>query len=162
MAKKKPTKITTNLPLEIFSIAQLSKLGMTFWVGGTLTIGSIIIPLLFKMLDQITAATITGQILNLNAYIGIVAVFFAIIDSIIRYRLNTYRARKFWYLIIIEIILTINNFAIFPLIAKLRTKLADMAHHVIQTTPSFNFWHSISAGLFVITVILGLLYTIEK
>lgn len=135
---------------------------MIFWVGGTITIATIIIPLLFKTLDQITAAKLTSQILNINAYIGIIALFFAFIDSALHYKLALFSNRKTWYILIMTAILIINYFAIFPIIAHLRTKLANVAHQVIQTSPSFNFWHSLSAILFIIISILGVLYIIEK
>lgn len=163
--KKRSAKKTTNLinqPLDILNFGQLTKLATCFWAGGTITIGSIIIPLLFKTLDQITAATITGQILNINAYTGMVACIFIIIGLIIKHQLYFFKSRKFWYALSSEAILTVNYFGIFPIIANLRTKLADIAHHVIQTTPSFNFWHSLSSGLFVLTGLLAILIVLEK
>ncbi len=159
---KKKTKPPVSHKFDLLSIEQFSKLGMIFWVGGTITIGTVIIPLLFKALDQITAATLTGQILNINAYIGIIALIFAFFDTILHYKLTIFTVRKFWYIIAMELILVVNYFAIFPIIASLRVKLADVAHSVIHTTPSFNFWHSLSAVLFIITSILGVLYIIEK
>ncbi len=163
--KKRNTKKTTNLinqPLDILNFRQLTKLATCLWAGGTITIGTIIIPLLFKALDQITAATITGQILNINAYTGMVACIFIIIGLMIKHQLHFFKSRKFWYALLSEAILTVNYFGIFPIIANLRSKLADMAHHVIQTTPSFNFWHSLSSGLFVLTGLLAILIVLEK
>ena len=56
MKKKTKAPAAVNQKLEIISLYQFSKLAMTFWVGGTLTVGIVIIPLLFKTLDEITAA----------------------------------------------------------------------------------------------------------
>ncbi len=160
MAKK--LKSPVNPPLEILSIQQLSNLAMTFWVGGTLTIGIVIIPLLFKMLDEINAATITGQILNINAYIGIVALLLTLIEIAIHLKLNILQSRRFWYALIMETVLVINYFAIFPIIVELRTKLTDVTNRIIQHSSEFSFWHSVSSILFLVTCILGALYMLEK
>lgn len=163
--KKRSTKKTisaVNQPIQLLNIEQLTKLTVCIWAGGTLTIGAIIIPLLFKGLDQITAATITGQILNINAYTGMIACIFTMLTLITKHRLHFLKSRKFCYALAAELMLVVNYFGIFPIIVNLRTKLADIAHHVIQTTPNFNFWHSLSSGLFVLTGLLAILIVLEK
>lgn len=160
MAKKNVSSV--NQKLEIISIQQFSNVAMTFWVGGTLTTGLVVIPLLFKVLDEITAAGLAGQLLNINAYIGIVALFLAIIDNCVNYKFNVINSRKFWYSLVMESILIINYFAIFPIIVNLRTKLTDFTNRIIQHSSEFSFWHSISSILFLITCIIGVLYILEK
>lgn len=160
MAKKATSKV--NQKFEILSIHQFSNIAMTFWVGGTLTIGSIIVPLLFRNLDEITAATIAGQIFNINAYIGMVALFFALLEVCIDYKFLVFHLRRFWYVVLMEIILFINYFAVFPIIVTLRTKLADMTNHVFQKSSEFSLWHSVSSILFLLSCILGVLYLLER
>ena len=160
MAKKLKPQI--NPPLEILSPQPGKHLPMPFWVGGTLTIGIVDIPLLFKTLDQINAATITGQILNINAYIGIVALLLALIELGVHLKLNLLQSRKFWYALVMETVLIVNYFAIFPIIVELRTKLTDVTNRIIQHSSEFSFWHSISSILFLLTCILGALYMLER
>jgi hypothetical protein len=162
MKKKTKAPAAVNQKLEIISLYQFSKLAMTFWVGGTLTVGIVIIPLLFKTLDEITAAGLAGQILNINAYIGIVSLVLALLDVCFQARLSLLKSRKFWYIVTMESLLIVNYFAIFPIIVELRTKLADVANHVIQHTSEFSFWHSVSAIMFLIICILGTLYIVER
>ncbi len=162
MKKKTKTLATVNQKFEIISLYQFSKLAMTFWVGGTLTIGIVIIPLLFKTLDEITAAGLAGQILNINAYIGIISLVLALCDVCFQARLSLLKSRKFWYIIVMEGLLIINYFTVFPIIVELRSKLADVANHVIQHTNEFSFWHSVSAIMFLIICILGTLYIVER
>lgn len=161
MAQKKSLN-KINQTIEIFSLQQLSHVAMTFWIGGTLTIGTIVVPILFKMLDEITASTIAGQIFNINAYTGIVAIFFALIEICFRHKLRAIHLRKFWYAAIMEIILFINYFAIFPIIEKIKVSIADVANHVFRHSTEFNLWHSASSILFLLSMILGVLYLVEK
>ena len=160
MAKK--NSLAVNPAFELLSIRQFSNLAMTFWVGGTLTIGSIIIPLLFRTLDEITAASLTGQILNINAYLGIVALSLAGLDISLRYKFKAPQLRAFWYIIILLAIIIVNYFAIFPIIAKFKTTLNQVTNVVIPHHNAFRFWHSISSILFLVSCILGIIYTLDK
>lgn len=147
---------------EIVSIHQLSKIAMTFWLGGSWMTIVVIFPILFKALDQITASAIAGQVLNLNAYIGIVCLIVAMIEVIINHKLSILKTKRFWYIISMGCILTINYFAIFPVIYHLRQKLSNVAHQIIAVqNNAFDFWHSLSALIFIATCILGILYMVD-
>lgn len=163
---RKPTALNSSLQSgmhEIFTVHQLSKVAMTFWLGGSWMTIIVVVPILFKVLDQITASLITGQILNINAYIGIVCLILALIEVVVSYKLYIFKVKKFWYILIMGFILTINHFALFPLIYNLRKSLSDVAHQIITTpTNLFDFWHSLSAIIFIVTCIIGILYLIEK
>lgn len=171
--KRKPTartvaKTTTKQAIkqsskpEIVSIHQFSKIAMTFWLGGSWMIILVILPTIFKTLDQITASNITGQILSINAYIGIVALLIALIEVIINHKFSLIKTRTFWYIITMGFTLLINYFAIFPVIHNLKQKLSLVVHQVIATQSNvFDFWHSLSVVLYAITCIIGALYLIE-
>jgi|GEM_PF-1835631 len=147
---------------EIISIHQLSKIAMTFWLGGSwMTIG-VIFPILFKALDQITASNIAGQILNLNAYIGIVCLLMAMIEVIVNHKLSILKTKRFWYIISIACILIVNYFTVFPVIYNLRQRISGIAHQIISVQSNvFDFWHSFSALAFIATCILGILYLVD-
>ena len=158
--KRKPNN--SNTKHEIVSIHQFSKLAMTFWIGGSWMLAIVILPLLFKTLDQITASDITGQILNILAYIGIVCLLIALVEVIINHKLSLIKTRRFWYILIMGTIVIVNYFAIFPMIYRLRQKLAFAAHQILSIQNNmFDFWHSLSAILFLIICGLGVLYLIE-
>jgi hypothetical protein len=163
-AKAKIERITRNLPprREIISIHQFSKIAMTFWIGGSCMLGLVIFPIIFKNVDQITASQIIGQSLNILAYIGIVCLLIALIEVIVNHKLALMKTKRFWYIISIASILIINYFAIFPIISRLRQHISEVVHQIISVQNNmFDFWHSFSAILFIITCILGVLYLIE-
>lgn len=162
---QKPNKAKQNVinhTREIVSIHQLSKIAMTFWLGGSWMTIVVIFPILFKALDQITASSIAGQILNLNAYIGIVCLIMAMFEVIINHKLSILKTKRFWYIISMSFILIINYFAIFPVIYNLRQRLSSVAHQIIAVQSNvFDFWHSLSALIFIATCILGILYLVD-
>lgn len=169
--KHPPRKKTTTAPShhpvrqkkqEIISVHQFSKISMTFWLGGTWMTGVVIFPLLFKMLDQVSAAQIVGQTLNLQAYIGLICLIIAFIEVLVNHRLALVMTKRFWYIISMGFILVINYFAVFPIIHNLRERLSSVAHQVIHTTTNvFDFWHSLSAILFILICIIGILYLLD-
>ncbi|MBP9743108.1 MAG: DUF4149 domain-containing protein [Burkholderiales bacterium] len=147
---------------EIISIHQFSKLAMTFWLGGTWMAGIVIFPVLFKTLDQITASEVVGQILNIQAYIGIICLIIALVEVVVNHKLSLFTTKRFWYIICMFSILVVNYFAIFSVLANLRSRLSTIAHKFIALQNNiFDFWHSLSAVLFVFICILGVLYLIE-
>ena len=147
---------------EIISIHQLSKIAMSFWIGGSLMGAIVFFPLIFKSIDIVSASRLVGQILNLLAYIGIVCLIIALIEVIINHKFALFKTKRFWYILMMSFILIINYFAIFPIINRIREQITDVAHRVILVQNNvFDFWHSLSAITFIITCIIGVLYLIE-
>lgn len=161
--KAKETRALKNLPKrEVISIHQFSKIAMSFWIGGSCMVALVIFPLLFKALDQITASHIVGQVLSIIAYIGVVCLLISLIEVIINHKLALLKTKRFWYIMSMAFIVIINYFAIFPLLAKLRDQLSSAAHQLIAVqNNSFDFWHSFSSLLFILTCVIGVLYLIE-
>ena len=152
----------TGLEHEIISIYQFSKIAMTFWLGGSWMTATVIFPIIFDALDPVTAGNLSQQILHINAYIGIVCLGIALVEAIINHKFSLFKTKRLWYIIAMGLILMVNDFAIFPGLYKLRKNVATIAHKVINVQSSaFDFWHSFSAALFIITCILGVLYLID-
>ena len=161
-SKKSVVPNVFNNKREIISIHQFSKIFMTFWLGGTWMSGIVIFPVLFKTLDQITAADLVGQILNIQAYIGIICLIIAFIEVVINHKLSLLATKRFWYILSMGFILIINYFAIFPVIRNLRNQLSLVAHQFIELqSNTFDFWHSLSAILFIFICLIGMLYLID-
>ena len=147
---------------EIISIYQLNKILMTLWLGGTWMSALIIFPVLFKSLDIFTVQNIITQILNIQAYLGVICLIIAFVEILINHKLSIFVTKKFWYIIVMLFILIINYFNIFPIIYKLQTQLASVAHEFVslQKNP-LDFWHSFHAISFIINCIVGVLYLID-
>lgn len=147
---------------EVISIHQFSKIAMSFWIGGSLMVAIVIFPLLFKVLDVVSASSLVGSILNMLAYIGIVSLFVALIEVVINHKLALVQTKRFWYILAMGFLLIVNYFAIFPMVSKLKQQLSMVAHQIISVQSNmFDFWHSLSAVTFVVICIIGFLYLIE-
>lgn len=147
---------------EVISVHQFSKIAMTFWLGGIWMVGLVVLPIIFRSLDPVSASNIAAEILNIVAYIGIICLLIALIEVIINHKFALIKTRRFWYILAMSSILIINYFAIFPIIHRLRDKLSMVAHQIINIQANvFDFWHSISAILYAVICIIGVLYLIE-
>lgn len=147
---------------EIISIHQFSKIAMTFWLGGSWMTAAVIFPIIFDALDPIASNNLLQQILHINAYIGIVCLGIALVEAIINQKFSLIKTKRLWYLLAMGLILMINDFSIFPTIYKFKKNVSDIAHKVINVQSNvFDFWHSFSALLFIVTCILGVLYLID-
>lgn len=160
---KSSLKLKTTLKHDIISLNHLSKVFMTCWIGGLWANALIIFPLLFRTLDQVSASNLIGQILEVFAYLGVVSLMINFSEIIFKYKLRTFKLRQFWYITCMLFALIINYFAIFPGIMRLKNKLSLLGHQVIVKPNSvFDFWHSLSALIFIIICVLGLLYIIDN
>lgn len=161
--KAKPVMaVNSNKKKEVISIHQFSKIAMTFWIGGSLMAATVIFPMLFKILDLVTASQLVGSILNIIAYIGVVCLLIAFIEVVVNHRLKLIKTKRFWYILAMGSTVIVNYFAIFPIIARLRQQISNVAHQIISVQSNvFDFWHSLSAVTFVVGCILGVLYLIE-
>lgn len=152
---------TTNIN-NLFGIYQLSKIAMALWLGGTVMTTGIILPIIFKSLDQITASNIASQILNMIAYIGVVCLLIALIEVILTYGKKTLKSKRFWYITTLILILIIDYFAVFPSLYILHKHLSKAVHVLINPPKNvFNFWHSANAMLFILISCTGIFYLLE-
>ncbi len=159
---KAPHKNNITFAGKIFSMHQLSKIVMSFWIGGSLMMAIVVFPLLFQVVDIVVASNLVGTILNILGYIGIVCLAVALIEVITNHKLSLFKTRRFWYIVSMGGILIINYFAIFPSIAKLKQQISSVAHQIIAVQDNlFDFWHSLSAITFIVVCIIGFLYLID-
>ena len=156
------TNYNNHIKREVISIHQLSKIAMVFWIGGSCMVGVVIFPLLFKMVDQVTASQLVGEVLNILAYIGLVCLIVALIEVIINHKLALFKTKRFWYILIMDFLLIVNYFAVIPTIYKIRQAVAKVAHEIISVQSNvFDFWHSLSSIIFFSICVVGILYLIE-
>lgn len=157
MARK--SKTTSH---KILSIHKISRMSTVFWMGGTISMICLFLPILFQSLDKINASHIAKQVLDINAYIGVLTLILAIIDLFIKRGTANLKIRSFWYLIAMLFLLVINFFAIYPFLETMKETLTNVANHVITQSNIFDFWHSISAIILIIIVILCILFLVEE
>lgn len=125
---------------------------LTLWIGGMWTVGYVVAPTLFSMLDdRALAGSIAGQLFTIMSYIGIFCATFLIISQLAQAGKLSISQWQFWGLLVMLIILMIGQFVIQPIMAGMRE-----AGLVGESAKNFGRLHGVSSVLFLINSLIGL------
>ncbi len=130
---------------------------LTLWVGGMWTVGYIVAPTLFGVLDdRQLAGFIAGHLFTAMSYIGLVCGGLLLLG-------NSYRSgikhKTNYILLLMLILIAISQFILQPMMAELK---ADGLVAGSVNAANFGKLHGVSAVLFLITSIAGLLLVIKS
>lgn len=126
------------------------KILLTIWVGGMWTIGYIVAPVLFQMLDKPVAGNVAGQLFTIISYIGLFSSVALIINIIMNQGFNT----KHWQLLMLAgmfIVIVIGQFVLQPMMVDL--KAAGIS---VENKSEFGRLHGMASVLFLINSLAGL------
>ncbi|VAW95956.1 hypothetical protein MNBD_GAMMA23-1233 [hydrothermal vent metagenome] len=124
---------------------------LTLWVGGMWTVGYIVAPTLFSMLEKSIAGNVAGQLFTLLSYLGLFCGSLLTIGLVSRVGVQVMQHWMFWVLLIMLVIILIGQFALQPMMAELKaTSLTDL------NRSEFGKLHGIASVLFLINSLLGL------
>jgi len=129
---------------------------LTLWVGGMWTVGYIVAPTLFGVLDdRQLAGFIAGHLFTTMSYIGLVCGSLLLLG-------NSYRSgikhKTNYILLLMLILIAIGQFILQPMMAELK---ADGLAAGSVNAANFGKLHGVSSVLFLITSIAGLLLVIK-
>jgi hypothetical protein len=127
---------------------------LTLWIGGLWSVGYIVAPTLFAMLnDRSLAGAVAGQLFSIMSYLGLVA-------GGVLLSAQFYRAESLWYrnwrigvLLLMLLVIVIGQFYLQPLMAELKTAgLSEGSDNARR----FGQLHGVASVLFLINSLLGL------
>ncbi|MDR3428045.1 DUF4149 domain-containing protein [Silvimonas sp.] len=128
------------------------------WIGGLWIVGLLVLPLLFLTLDASHgfAPVLAAKILHAMGWVGIVAGVYLLIYRIWFDGLRAFQTGAFWLLIGMLVCTLVNQFAIFPILAGVKSKLSESAVGVFGG--GFANWHTISTAIYAVQALFGLVY----
>jgi len=128
---------------------------ITFWVGGMWTIGYMVAPILFSVLDdRQLAGFIAGHMFTAMSYVGLVCGGLLLIGSIYRYGI---RNKSNYILIAMLVLVAVGQFVLQPMMADLKVQgLVEGSEAAIR----FGRLHGVSSILFMVTSLAGLVLVI--
>ena len=130
-------------------------IALVFWVGGLWAIGVLVAPILFKSLptNHALAGTLAGYMFTAMAWVGIVCGLFLLIELTWQIGVRIFQDTGFWLMLGMLVLTLFNHFAIFPLIADLRSGTSSAAVGLFGG--GFATWHTISSLIYLLQSILG-------
>lgn len=134
-----------------------SRVLLTLWVGGMWTVGFIVAPTLFAMLEdnRVLAGSIAGRLFTIMSYIGLVCGTLLLVTVIVQYGKALLRQWRAWVLLLMLVIICIGEFVLQPMMAQLREAGLQDANAV-----AFGRLHGVSSVLFLINSLAGLVLVI--
>lgn len=131
------------------------KILLTIWVGGMWTVGYIVAPVLFQLLDKAVAGNVAGQLFSIISYVGIFSAIALIINIVVQ---SGFSFRHWQLLTIIGmlVLVIIGQFVLQPMMAEL--KAAGIS---AENRAQFGRLHGIASVLFLINSLAGLALVIS-
>ena len=127
---------------------------LTLWVGGLWSVGYIVAPTLFAMLDDRSlAGAVAGQLFSIMSYIGLVASLVLLSAQFYRAECVWHRNWRIWVLLVMLLVIVTGEFYLQPLMAELKTAgLIEGSENARR----FGQLHGIASVLFLINSLLGM------
>jgi len=129
------------------------KLLLTFWVGSMWFAGYVVAPVLFNMLDRVTAGNVAGQIFTISSYIGLLAGSLLLVSAVFNTSTGNRFGMRFRVLIVMLLIIVIGQFVLQPMMFELKQTGLEKGS---QSAIEFGRLHGVSSILFLINSLLGL------
>ena len=134
----------------------ISAFALALWVGGLWTVGFVVAPTLFRMLDErALAGTVAGALFTQMAYIGLGCGAWLAAHRIAVHRAAAVRGAVLWILAAMLVLTALNEFGVSPVLAALREQAGPGQVMDWAVRERFAGWHALSAGLYVATAVLG-------
>jgi uncharacterized membrane protein len=130
------------------------------WVGSLLTIGYAVAPVLFALLERMTAGSVAAQLFRIEAILGVVCgvLLLALSNLLVRRGCDEYR-RVRWIVAAMVACVLIGYFALQPFMNALRVAAmeagTDIAHSAYASR--FGMLHGISSLFYLVESVLGLM-----
>ena len=131
------------------------KILLTIWVGGMWSIGYIVAPVLFKMLEKSVAGNVAGQLFTIMSYVGIFCAVALIVNVTLMQGFNP-KHWQLWTLVVMLLVILIGQFVLHPMMSEIKAVGITEANHA-----QFAKLHGISSILFLINSIAGLVLVVS-
>lgn len=137
----------------------LKAIAKTFWIGGLWVIGVIVTPVLFSMLDKMSAGMVAGRLFQSIAWVGLVCGTFLLVHAVWHEGVRALKTAGFWLVFVMLVCTVINQFAVSPIIANLKQHMNQAAEGLFGG--GFGTWHAISSLIYLVQSLLGLAYLLQ-
>lgn len=132
----------------------------TVWAGSLWTIGYLVAPTLFAVLDdRQVAGMIAGRLFRSEAILGVVCgvLLLALANLLVRRGEMTYRTVR-WLVLGMLLCTVIGHFGVQPFMEALRNKAAVLGVAVSESPykTQFGVLHGVSSGIYLLQSLLGL------
>ncbi len=134
----------------------LKNLLTALWIGGMWVIGVMVAPILFNSIDKASAGILAGKLFHAIGWVGIVAGVYLAIWWVWVDGLRAFQSGRLWLVIGMLACTLANQFAVFPIIAKIKPAFSNATEGMFGG--GLSSWHTISSLIYLLQSVLGVVY----
>jgi len=135
----------------------LYSLCLTVWVGGLLTVGYLVAPILFSQLtDRALAGQLAGAMFAAIAWVGMVCAGYLLAYVLALKGWRAFRSSVFWLVLAMLALTLAGHFGIQPILAQLKADALPRQVMESAMRDRFATWHGISSALYLVQSLLGI------
>lgn len=136
-------------------IEALRPIAIALWAGGLWTIGYLVAPLLFHVLDdRALAGTLAGRMFHGIAWVGIGCGAYLLLYEVLTFGAGVLTRGLFWFVALMFAVTLILEFWLHPFVAGLRAVGAPVDALAVPSR-HFALWHGVSSALYVFESLLA-------
>jgi hypothetical protein len=136
------------------AVRDLRAVLLTLWVGALWTMGLLVAPMLFRILqDRALAGAVAGRLFSAVAYLGLACAACLMLLVLVRSRAT--ERRFLWLLAAMATLTAIGEFGIQPILAGLKAAAAPVDVMQSALRGQFATWHGVASGAYLLNCVLG-------
>ncbi len=131
-------------------------LAVTAWAGSLWTVGLLVAPTLFSVLDdRALAGRIAGVLFDSMAWIGIGCATWLLVYRIARFGGGAFRQGFTWVVLLMLVLVLVGRFGVQPILAGLREQA--LAKEIVESVfrERFGTWHGVASVLYLMQCLLA-------
>jgi MFS family permease len=151
------SRSAVSLPRQTFLYIQ--RIVLTFWIGGIWATGYLVVPVIFKSLEnKSVAGQVAGNIFTVMSWAGLAS---ALVLVLCYWFVDRSRWR-YAVLLLMFFLVLVNLFVLTPQIDAIRESVGTALQSGSEIYRRFAMLHGIASGLFLVVSLLGLLLVIRQ
>lgn len=136
---------------------------ITLWVGALWTVGYMVAPTLFHMLDdRALAGRLAGQLFTYVGWLGMASAAYLLVFVALRKNGAAFKSSVFWLVLVMLLLTVAGAFGIQPVLAQLKAE--SLPREVMEGAVRDRFvaWHGVSSVVYLIESVLGVLLVVVQ
>ena len=128
----------------------LYTLAVAAWAGSLWTVGLMVAPVLFSVLDDRLAGRVAGALFHSAALFGLACAAWILLFRLARFGGAAFRQAATWVALLLAALVALGEFGVQPVLAALREQALtrEIAESVFRQR--FGTWHGVASVLYVV------------
>ena len=139
----------------------LQSIALTLWIGAVWSVGLIVAPMLFRVVERAHAGVLAGQFFAVVNYVGLGCGAYLLLFRLARFGGQAFAQLFFWSALAMVALTGASQFGVQPILAGIKQQALPMEVMQSILRDRFAAWHGVSSVLYLIECVLGLMMVVQ-